>query len=124
MSESVTMTFSRVQRSSALEQKIRALADKLRALHGPAIHCEVMIEPAESNRLPTPLCLRLRVLGARNAISLERTDLDTLGHRNAYVAVRELFDAAHRLLQQAARHDRRNASKIQPVIHVDAAIAC
>lgn len=123
MSEPVRMTFRHVKRSPALEQCIRAGAEKLRAVCGGDIHCDVVIEPLHGHGEVAPLCIRLHVHGARKNLSLERAGLDALGRRDAYVAVREIFDAARRSLQSAAVPTTRGAPRLAALGGYDVAQA-
>ena len=97
------VTFRDVPHSEALEARIRASAAKLETFHPRITSCRVIVEqPEHHQRQGRPFHVRVEVRapGHEEAISTLKHDED------AYVAVRDAFDAVRRQLEDVVREAR------------------
>ena len=119
-------TFHGLDRSEALEAEIRTRIGKLETFYQSIMDCRVLVELAQrhhetGNRyhVRIELVVPNEVLVVTHNASLHATAQDTDAtkttkeaelnpeRKHAYVAVREAFDIARRLLQHYARRQRR-----------------
>jgi ribosome-associated translation inhibitor RaiA len=102
----VQVTFHSMPASAALETAIRQYAGKFDRFHPHLISCRIVVEHvARHKRQGKEYTVRLdiRVKGSEIAINRDHAE-------DAFVAVREAFDAARRRLEDHARR-RRGAVK-------------
>lgn len=112
MSNQIQITLRRIDRSEALESRIRALAARLERHNTAILGCRVLIEaPHQSMRQGGQFVARLEVKVPGGEIVVNR-DHD----EDVYVALREAFGAASRQLADYA--GRRNGRADR---HADAA---
>lgn len=104
MNTPLHLTFKGLASSPALEEKIRAKADKLDHFHDRITSCRVVVEAANArDNLGRVLTVRVDVTvpGAELVASREAgTDADV------HVAVRDAFDAVIRQLEDHVRKHR------------------
>ena len=99
MQTPLQITFRDMSPSEALESHIRSKADKLESIFSPIMGCHVTVEqPHKHKHQGRDFCvhLDLRVPGAELVVTHHR-------HEDAYVALRDSFDAAKRQLEDYAR---------------------
>ena len=131
-----SISFRNMDRSPALTERIEHEVQKL-LRHVPDLsHCDVVVEALHRHHRhghPYQVHLILRVPGMELAVSHEpstrriveaspepehpaRTDEVEAAHRDAYVSVRDAFDAARRRLEGAVRRarDLRRAADAKP----------
>ena len=102
------ITFRGMEPSPALEARIREKADKLERYFHPIIRCHVVVEQTAKHHHQGRLfkvSMDISVPGAEIAISHDREK--DHAHEDAYVAIRDAFDAARRRLEDYARKRRR-----------------
>ena len=98
----VQITFHGVGNSAALEAAIRERAGKLDRFHPGIISCRAVIEEAARHKQQGKefvVRLDIKVPGAEIAVNRDHSE-------DAFVAVRDAFDAARRQLEDHARRKR------------------
>lgn len=118
MSDRLQITLRRIDRSEALESRIRALAARLERHNGRILSCRVLVEaPHQSMHQGGQFVARLEIKVPRGEIVVNR-DHDG----DAYVAVRDAFDAAGRqLADRAGRRRGEVKNHRSPAAHAAAA---
>ena len=96
------ITFRNVDRSDALEQRIRSDASKLERFHPRITRCRVTIEETSRHHEPQgrqfAVCIEVRVPGKDLTAAKDDQDI--------YVAVRDGFTAVRRQLEDLAKEMR------------------
>ena len=106
MQHPVQITFHGMGNSATLEALIRERADKLERFHPGIISCRAVVEESARHKQQGKefvVRLDIRVPGAEIAVNRDHSE-------DAFVAVRDAFDAARRKLEDHARR-RRGAVK-------------
>lgn len=99
MKTPLQITFRDIPHSDALETHIREKAQKLEQIFGDIISCRVVVEqPAKHHQQGKPFNVRidLGVPGKEIVVDKQQSE-------DAYVALRDAFDAAKRQLEDYAR---------------------
>lgn len=107
MQTPLRITFRHMQTSPAVEARVREHVDRLERFHDRITGCHVVLEapPAHRNKgAPFDVKIELTVPGGEIAIRSERAEHEA--HTDVYVAMRDAFDIARRLLQDHARGHR------------------
>lgn len=102
------ITFRHIERSDALEMKIRERVEELEQFCGEIMSCHVVIEMAHQHHHQGNLFqirIDLRVPGKELVVS--RHPDKHHAHEDPYVVVRDAFDAMKRQLEEAMRVRRR-----------------
>lgn len=100
----VEITFKEIERSAAVEARIRELAAKLERVFDRVIRCDVMVETPHRHQhkgRQFHVRVRLTVPGGEIVASHDPGPDET--HEDVYVAVRDAFNAAKRQLEDHAR---------------------
>jgi ribosomal subunit interface protein len=100
------VTFSDMEPSPALEERVRVKAAKLEQFFDRLISCHVVIEAPHRRRHKGRryvVRIHLRVPGREIDVS---RNADDPTHEDVYVAVRDAFAAATRQLEEHARQQR------------------
>ena len=96
------ITFRDMPSSAAVEDRIRARAEKLNRFFDRVMGCRVVVEMPQRNKHQGKLHsihIDLTVPGAELVVNRAR-------HEDVYVAIRDAFDAAGRQLEDFARRRR------------------
>lgn len=101
MTAPLKITFRELSRSTALEARIQDHLMRLERFHPPILHCHVILDASVplSNASTLDITIELKVPGCE--ICVHRAP--TPAHEDIYVALRDAFDAAKRLLRDHAR---------------------
>lgn len=105
------ITFRHMEKSEALEAAIRKRAEQLDQFHDKIMSCRVVVEPHHQHKHKGNLfriSIDLTTPGKELVVSRE-SDLHQ-AHEDAYVAVRDAFDAMRRQLED---HHRRRKGKVK-----------
>ncbi len=100
----VEITFKEIERSAAVEARIRELAAKLERVFDRVIRCDVMVETPhrhQHNGRQFHVRVHLTVPGGEIVASHDPGPDET--HEDVYVALRDTFNAAKRQLEDHAR---------------------
>ena len=99
MKTPLQITFRDMAHSDALESHIRDKAEKLEQFFADIISCRVVVEqPAKHNQQGKPFNVRIDL-----GVPGSEIVIDKQANEDAYVAVRDAFDAAKRRLEDYAR---------------------
>lgn len=107
MQQPLSITFRHIETSPALEHRIREEADKLETLYGRITSCHVVVEAPQHGPHQGGLfrvSVDLRLPGKVIAVTGPRRK--DHAHEDAYVAVRDAFEAVARRLEDHARRAR------------------
>lgn len=100
----VQISFKGLPHSDALEQEIRKRADKLEQLYPGIISCHVVLDAAHHRHHQGNLySVRIRLNVPEKQIIASHDRHDKQAHEDAYVAVRDAFDAVSRRLEDYSR---------------------
>lgn len=108
----VQITFHNVEPSAALEETIRSKVDKLGTFHDAMTWCHVTVEsPHQHRRSGNTFEVRIDIGIPGGEVVVNRDPGDVNAHQDPYVAVRDAFNAARRMLDQreAQRRSARRA---------------
>lgn len=103
------ISFRNLDRSEAIEARIRELAEKLDQFHEQIMSCRVMVEAPHKHRHKGNLYhVRLDVKVPGNELVASREADLHRSHEDIYVAIRDAFDAMRRQLEDHARRRRQD----------------
>jgi ribosome-associated translation inhibitor RaiA len=106
----IQVTFHGMSPSAALEQAIREHAEKLDHFHPSVISCRAVVEEvARHKQQGKEFTVRLDIKVSRGEIAVNRDRSE-----DAFVAVRDAFDAARRKLEDHARRQRGDVKQREP----------
>jgi ribosomal subunit interface protein len=101
------ITFRNTDRSEALEAHIRKKAEKLDQICDDIMSCRVMVEASHRHHHKGNLYhTRIDITVPEHEIVVSRDPQDNHAHEDAYVAIRDAFDAARRQLEDYTRKRR------------------
>ena len=107
MQQPLQITFRDIPRSEALEADIREKAAKLDQFYEKVMACRVMVEAPHSHHHKGNLYhIRIDLTVPGGELVVKRGPKEHHAHEDPYVAVRDAFNAAQRLLQDYARKQR------------------
>jgi cold shock CspA family protein len=103
------ITFRHMEPSPALETRVRELAERLEKFSGQIALCHVVIEgPHRHQHQGERFVVTMDITVPGREISLRRARPNDPSHEDAYVALRDIFRAARRRLQDYERRRRRD----------------
>ena len=98
------VSFRNMDRSEAVEARVREKAEKLEKYYGHLTSCRVVIEAPERRRLKGKLFhVRIELGLPGKELVVSRHPKDKKAHEDVYVAIRDAFDAARRQLEDRVR---------------------
>ena len=107
MQSPIQITFRGIEHSEFIEDKIREKAKKLERYYPNILHCHVVIESEHHRHHQGNLFdIRIDISVPDKEIVISRKKHNNHAHENAYVAIRDAFDAARRQLEDYARIHR------------------
>ncbi len=105
------ITFHDVDKSEALEEKIREAATKLDQFHESIMSCRVVVEaPHRRHRTGKLYHLRVDVSVPGKELVVDREPGDRDSHEDVYVMVRDAFEAMERQLKD---YDRKRHGEVK-----------
>ena len=100
----VEITFKEMERSAAVETRIRELAARLERVYDRVVRCDVMVEtPHRHQRNGRQYHVRVRLTVPGGEIVASHDPGPDGAHEDVYVAIRDTFAAAKRQLEDFAR---------------------
>lgn len=115
MAISVQVNFKDMDPSPALEARIREKAEKLERFADRILRCIVTVEaPHRHHRHGVLYAIRVEVVVPRGEIVVTREGVRNHAHEDAYVAVRDAFDAVARQLEDRVRTLRGDTKHHEP----------
>jgi ribosomal subunit interface protein len=115
------ITFRNMERSEALENKVRERAEKLDRFADHIMSCRVVVEaPHKHHQKGNLYHVRIDITVPGKEIVVSREPDQHHAHEDANVAVRDAFDAARRQLEDYVGHHRGNvkAHEVSPHGHI------
>lgn len=104
MTVAVEITFHKMEGTKALCADIERHAQKLGQFSPELINCHVVLEPSEHrHRKGNRYVARIRVTLPGGELDVGRAPSGDTSHEDAYVAIRDAFDAMRRQLQDFRR---------------------
>lgn len=112
------IVFRDMDPSPAVEAAIRDRAEKLDRFFGRVVSCRVVIEAPHRHKHKGKLYqVRVELNVPRGDIAVTHSGPQNHAHEDVYVAVRDAFDAARRLLEDHARRLRDDTKKHAKPLH-------
>jgi ribosomal subunit interface protein len=103
----VQITFRHIEQSPALEERIRKLMLRLEKFSAHILRCHVVVAaPHQHSRQGTIFEFRIEITVPGEQIVIDRTHPLHQSHEDPYVALRDLFRAARRKLEEYERQQR------------------
>jgi len=112
MRPTVTLTFHEIERTGALEARMREVAERLRRHHDDITHCHITVEDRLDDGPESASCvakIHLSLPGAQ--IHADSIGPNGEGHQDVYIALRAAYASVSRQLQ-GLRLDRGKSSLI------------
>lgn len=108
MEQPLKLTFHGVEPTAAIEDRIRDRFARLERLHDGIVACHVTVEaPHRHHHKGTLFNVRIDLTVPHGEIVVGRRDsAHDHAHEDLYVAIRDSFDVARRLLQEHVRKQR------------------
>jgi ribosome-associated translation inhibitor RaiA/cold shock CspA family protein len=104
----VEITFNNVERSEAVEARIRDWVEKLERVYDRIVRCEVVVqEPHKHHHKGRQFHIRVRLTVPGQEIVTSHDPGPNEAHEDVYVAVRDAFLATKRQLEDYARKSLR-----------------
>lgn len=117
MANQIQITLRQIERSDALETRIRRLAAKLERVHAGIASCRVVVEaPPRHKNHGGQFVVRLDLKVPGHEIIVNRDHSE-----DPYVALRDAFEAAGRQLEEHAQRRRREVKSHSPAAPVTGA---
>ncbi|MDJ0734780.1 MAG: HPF/RaiA family ribosome-associated protein [Nostocaceae cyanobacterium] len=115
------ITFRNMSPSEAVEAKIRQYAEKLERFYNHIISCRVIVEaPHQHHRHGNLYHISIDLTVPNGELVINRQSSKRQSHQNIYVAIRDAFDAAKRVLQDYGRRQRQEIKThdVPPAGHI------
>ena len=110
MQTQLQVHFRNMDHSEALEDDIRARAMKLEQFFDKIISCHVTVEAPHKHQSKGIIYhVRIAMTVPGRELAINRDHSENQAHEDPYVAVRDAFDSARRLLQDYSRKMREHS---------------
>jgi ribosomal subunit interface protein len=119
MQNPLQVTFRNMEPSEAMEADVREKAAKLDEFYDQIMSCRVVVEAHHHSHHKGNLYhvrIHITVPGEKEIV-VSREPMDKHAHEDAYIAIRDAFDAARRQLQDHAREIRQDVKQHEAVPH-------
>ncbi len=118
MKQPLQITFRDISHSDAVEAYIREKAAKLDQFYDHIMACRVVLEVPHGHHHKGKLYyVRVDLTVPDGELVASRAPKEHHAHEDAYVAIRDAFDAARRQLQDYARKQRNKVKRHEPPLH-------
>lgn len=108
------VTFRHIQPSAALETRIRQEVTKLERFYEKIMSCRVVVEaPHKHHHQGNLYRVRIEMTVPQEELMVSREHHDEHAHEDAYVVIRDAFNALQRQLEDYV-HRRRGDVKFHP----------
>jgi cold shock CspA family protein/ribosome-associated translation inhibitor RaiA len=112
------ITFRGMSPSPAVEAAIRERAGKLEQFFERIMSCRVVVEAPHRHKHKGKLySVRIDLKVPRGEIAVTHSGPKDQAHQDVYVAIRDAFDSARRLLEDHAREFRGDMKTHEPPLH-------
>ncbi len=113
-----TIVFRGMEPSPMLRQRIEQRIQHLQRLHPHVLGCQVSVEPhALHGRQGHRFHVRVELSVPGHVLVVNREPIEHQAHEDAFVAVRDAFDAMERRVEDLARVQRGDVKTHQPQAH-------
>jgi ribosomal subunit interface protein len=107
MQKPVQITFRHMSPSAAVETRVREHVERLERFHDHITSCQVVIDAPPGHRNKgAPFAVKIDLAVPGKDISIRSDAAAHDGHSDVYIALRDAFDSARRVLQDYARTQR------------------
>lgn len=107
METPLQVTFRGVQRSEGLDSAVRERAEKLDRFHPNIVSCRVVVEaPHHHQRKGRVFRVRIYMTVPGGELVVGRAPAEHAAYEDAYVAIKDAFDDAKRVLEDDLRRRR------------------
>lgn len=118
MQSPAQISFKGIAHSDAIEQDIRRKIGKLELVYPDIISCHVVIDASHRHHHQGNLfSVHIRVAVPEREIVVSHDQHDRHAHEDAYVVIRDAFDAARRQLEDYSRLRRRQVKTHAVPLH-------
>jgi len=108
MLKPLQITFRHMDPSESVASKIRERAEKLEKFYDQIMRCHVVVEAPHKHQHKGGLYwVHLDITVPDGELVVNRNPSQRSSHEDLYVAIRDTFDAARRLLEDRARRQRQ-----------------
>jgi len=115
MQTPLSVTFHNMDRSDAVEARVREKVEKLEAFYDRITSCRVIVEaPHRRHHKGKQYKVEVVLEVPGGEIAVTRSPGDNFAHEDVYVAIRDSFGAAQRQLQDYARRQRGDVKTHEP----------
>lgn len=109
MQTPLQITFRHMPPSPVVEARIRELATRLEHFHARVIGCHVVVDaPSEHRHQGVPYTIKIDLSLPGRDIHVNSERAEHSAHTDIYVALRDAFDTATRLVEDQARQGRND----------------
>jgi putative sigma-54 modulation protein len=106
--QSLVLTFHGIERSGAVEARIRGISARLRRCHDRITYCHVTVEGGLDQSVGTVAAkIHISVPGAQ--IHADSINPDGVRHTDVFLALRDAYDSARRQLRDLQRDGRKSS---------------
>ena len=114
----IQISFRHMDHSAALEQNIRERAEELRQFSERVMRCDVVVEQKHQRHQQGNIFhVRIHITVPGDEIVVSRDNSANHAHEDAYVTVRDAFDAARRQLEDNLRRALQHTKHHEPPQH-------
>lgn len=106
MPSATTTTFRGIERTGALEARVREIAQRLRHNHDRITQCHLTVYGGLDGSEGAPYAVRIHLSAPGAQIHADSLHHNGTGHRDVYVALRDAYASAARQLQDLRRERR------------------
>jgi len=105
--QSLILTFRGIERSGAVETRIREIGERLRRCNERITFCHVTVMGGLKESVET-VAVKIHVSVPGAQIHADSVNPDGAGHTDVFLALRDAYDSARRQLQDLQRDGRRS----------------
>ena len=107
----IEVTFRDIERSEAVEQRVRERVERLSRLSDRITSCHVVIQaPHRHHHKGVLYDVRIHVHVPGHEIVVDRGGSDNHAYEDVYVVIRDAFDAAERKMEEQQRKVRERSA--------------
>jgi ribosome-associated translation inhibitor RaiA len=103
MQSMINVTFRHIERSAALEARVRDVGERLRRYNAGMTRCHLTVEGGLECADGGPYAVRIHLSVPGAQIHADSIQHNGAGHRDVYVALRDAYARARRQLQDLQR---------------------
>ena len=106
----VTFTFRRIERTGALDARVREIAERLRRCDDRITQCHISVAAGSDDRIDDPsVAVKIHVSVPGAQVHAESVQPDGTRHTDVFLALRDAYDSALRQLRDLQRDGRKSS---------------